>query len=79
MVGNSKHKVKELISLSPIRCNYYFEVVKQFIKLLIRLHRLNYEKKKKKSSIGKCDYQVNNQCSCTTLVSELLSLWMGLH
>ena len=27
MVGNSKHKVKELISLSPIRCNY-IKVVK---------------------------------------------------
>ena len=50
MVGNSKHKVKELISLSPIRCNYYFEVVKQFIKLLNRLHRLNYEKKKRVAS-----------------------------
>ena len=29
-VENSKHKVKELISLSPIRCNY-IEVVKTIL------------------------------------------------
>ena len=44
-------------------------MLKRFIKSLNRLHEIELSRKRVAS--GKCDYQVNNQCFCTTLISEL--------